>query len=407
MTASPTAPREGATPVAAAALTAAAEWPPAEDTAPAATIGVEEEFHIVDLETGVLRAGAPALLATRAEVEPELQRTMIETATEVHRTLDELREDLVARRGRLVAAARGLGLGVVAAGTVPGSGSSVARVFPKARYQWIHEEYRQLVAEQQVCACQVQVGVPDRDLAVRVARRIRGWLPTLLALSASSPTFRGADTGYASYRTVAISRWPTVGPPPDVATADEYEAMVRTLVDSGVIADAGMIYFDAWPSARYPTIEVRIADGCPDLDDVVLLAALSRALVAVAAGASPDEARRGSGAVPGHHGPAAEAPVELVRAATWRAARSGLEQDLVDPFTARPVPAPDLVEALLTHLRTELEARGEWTLVRDLTDRLLARGTSAQCQRHLLSNGASDAELVADLVATTAAPPAG
>ncbi|WP_344135892.1 glutamate--cysteine ligase [Luedemannella flava] len=365
---------------------------------PGATIGVEEEFHIVDPETGDLRAGARALLASRAEVEPELHRTMIETATDVHEGLATLREDLVARRGQLVTAARALGLGVVASGTVPGSGGSVVRVFPKSRYEWIHEEYRQLVAEQQVCACQVQVGVPDRDLAVRVTRRVRGWLPTLLAMSASSPMFRCADTGYASYRTVAISRWPTVGPPPDVRSADEYDRLVESLVGSGVIKDAGMIYYDARPSARYPTVEVRIADGCPDLDDVVLLAALSRALVATAAAA---EGEATDGAVY-RAGPLAEAPVELVRAATWRAARSGLEQDLVDPFTARAVPAEKLVEALLEHVRPDLTARGEWPLVRDLVDRLLARGTSAQRQRALLTAGASDAELVADLVATTA-----
>ena len=117
--------------------------------------------------------------------------------------------------------------------------------------------------EQQVCACQVQVGVPDRDLAVRVCRRVRAWLPVLLALSASSPMFRGADTGYASYRTIAISRWPTVGPPPDFDTAAEYDESVSTLVDTGVISDAGMIYYDARPSARYPTVEIRIADACP------------------------------------------------------------------------------------------------------------------------------------------------
>lgn len=359
---------------------------PTASHVPGATIGVEEEFHIVDLATGELRAGARELLASRAEVEPELQRTMIETATEVHQTLDNLRADLLARRAQLVNAAEGLGLGVAAAGTVPGSGATTARVFPKARYQWIHEEYQQLVAEQQVCACQVQVGVPDRDLAVRVARRVRGWLPTLLAMSASSPTFRGADTGYASYRTVAISRWPTVGPPPDVRSAAEYDDLIASLVGSGVIKDAGMIYYDARPSARYPTIEIRIADGCPNLDDVILIAALSRALVATAA--ADDDAP--------------EAPVELVRAATWRAARSGLEEDLVDPFAARPVPAGELVDALLEHVRPELTERGEWPVVRELTDRLLARGTFAERQRELLTAGANDADLVADAVAVTA-----
>src|ERR1700730_8119741 len=147
----------------------------------------------------------------------------------------------------------------------------------------MYEEYQQIVVEQQVCACQVQVGVPNRDLAVRVCRRVRAWLPVLLALSARSPMFRRVDTGYASFRTIAISRWPTVGPPPDFESAAEYDEAVSTLVDSGVISDAGMIYYDARPSARYPTVEIRIPDACPRVDDALLLAALARALVVTTA----------------------------------------------------------------------------------------------------------------------------
>ena len=295
------------------------------------TVGVEEEFHIVSRATGGLRPAASTLMLTPAEVEPELQRTMIETATIVCTDMASLRTDLVRRRERLIDAASRCGLAVAASGTLPGSGEPVGRVYPKARYQWMYEEYRQIVVEQQVCACQVQVGVPDRDLAVRVCRRIRAWLPVLLAMSASSPMFRGVDTGYASFRTIAISRWPTVGPPPDFASAAEYNQTVSTLVDSGVISDAGMIYYDARPSARYPTVEIRIADACPQVDDAVLLAALGRALVVAAAA----EDRAGL-QVP-------SAATVLVRAATWRAARSGIEGDLLDPVTWQPVAAESVV----------------------------------------------------------------
>ena len=102
-------------------------------------------------------------------------------------------------------------------------------------------------------------------------------------MSASSPCFQGEDTGYASYRTVVVSRWPTVGPPPDFTSAEDYDRTVATLIHSGVISDAGMIYFDARLSARYPTIEIRVADACPSVDDAVLIAALARALVVTAA----------------------------------------------------------------------------------------------------------------------------
>jgi carboxylate-amine ligase len=258
-------------------------------------------------------------------------------------------------------------------------------------------EYRQLVDEQQVCACQVHVSVDDRDLAVRITRRIRGWLPALLAMSASSPCFQGEDTGYASYRTVVVSRWPTVGPPPDFASAADYDRTVATLIHSGVISDAGMIYFDARLSARYPTVEIRVADACPSVDDAVLIAALARALVVTAARVD---------AAPGDHQPDAALPASpqvLLRAATWRAARSGLDGHLIDPHTIQAVPAAELVRALLVHVRPVLEQRGEWDVVAQLTETLLARGPSARRQRATLQRGKPPADLVAGLAAETAA----
>jgi glutamate---cysteine ligase / carboxylate-amine ligase len=355
-----------------------------------ATVGVEEEFHIVDPRTGDLVPAARRVLRrTAGQAESELQRSIVETASAVHADLASLRRDLVARRRRLAEAAAGVGLAVATVGTVPASGTHRGRVFPEPRYEWMAAEYQQLVDEQQVCACQVHVSVADRDLAVRITRRIRGWLPVLLAMSASSPYFQGEDTGYASYRNIVVSRWPTVGPPPDFESAAEYDQTVASLVHSGVIVDAGMVYFDARLSARYPTIEVRVADGCPSVDDAVLLAALCRALVVIAA-RTGDETT-----VP-------SSPQVLLRAAMWRAARSGLDGLLVDPLTFRAVPAPDMVRALLEHLRPVLQERGEWDEVAALAGALLARGTSARRQREAMRRGRSKATVVAELVAETA-----
>jgi carboxylate-amine ligase len=354
------------------------------------TVGVEEEFHVVSAENGEPMAAARRLLRG-VDAEPEMQRSMVETASDVHTGLSALRADLVARRRSLADAAAPLGLAVVASGTVPSAGSHPTRVYPNERYEWMAQEYRQLVDEQQVCACQVQVGVPDRDLAVRITRRVRAWLPVLLAMSVSSPMFAGLDTGYASYRTVVTSRWPTVGPPPDLNSAQEYDHVVSTLVDSGVISDAGMIYFDARPSGRYPTVEIRVADASPLIDDVILLAALARALV-VTAGAEDS-----AGA------PLPGGPQVLLRAATWRAARSGLSGHLVDPLTRHAAPAAERVAALLTHVRSALEAHDEWDTVSELVAALLARGTSTARQRALLGAGTSPQALVAALAAETAA----
>jgi glutamate---cysteine ligase / carboxylate-amine ligase len=355
------------------------------------TVGVEEEFHVVRADSGAPEPAARRLLRGASDAVPELQRSMVETDTEVHTGLSALRADLVARRRSLAAAAERLGLAVVAAGTVPGAGLRATQVYPNERYEWMAHEYRQLVDEQQVCACQVHVGVPDRDLAVRVIRRIRAWLPTLLALSTSSPLFAGLDTGYASYRTVLTSRWPTVGPPPDLESAAEYDRLVDDLVASGVITDAGMVYFDARLSAKYPTVEVRIADSCPSVDDAVLLTALARGLVETAA------AEDAAGA------PLPTGPHMLLRAAMWRSARSGLGGHLVDPLSRSALPARDRVRSLLAYVRWAVESRGDWDTVAELWQAVSARDTSAARQRTMLRAGRSHGDVVAALVTETLA----
>jgi carboxylate-amine ligase len=363
------------------------------------TIGVEEEFHVLDPATGDLVPAARRLLRrNQSDAGPELQRSTVETATGIHLELAELRRDLLTRRRELAEAAASIGLAVASVGTVPASGSGGSRIFPDRRYEWMAAEYRHLVDEQQVCACQVHVRVDDRDLAVRITRRIRGWLPALLAMSASSPFFQGEDTGYASYRTVVVSRWPTVGPPPDFASAKEYDHTVTTLIDSGVISDSGMVYFDARLSARYPTIEIRVADACPSVDDAVLLAALARSLVVTAA-----HADAASDSEPQRDADVPHSPQVLLRAATWRAARSGLDGCLIDPRTLRAAPAADVVRALLNHVRPALEDHGEWQTVAELSEALLAHGPSARRQRDAHEHGRSPAAIIAELAAQTTA----
>jgi len=235
-----------------------------------------------------------------------------------------------------------------------------------------------LVREQLICSTQVHVDVDNRDLAIAAGHRIAPWLPALpalLALSASSPFWRGTDTGYASYRTLIGRRWPTSGALPGFASAADYDRAVADLVRSGVITDPGMLYFDVRPSAHLPTLELRIADSCPRLEDVVLLAGLFRALVIWAV------------AVEYEGSPLAAVRPELLQAATWRAARAGLESDLVDPVAVAPVPAGRLIGQLLTELRSTLESTGDWELVCELTRSALARGSSAARQRAARASG--------------------
>ena len=291
--------------------------------------GVEEEFHIVDLATRRLTGQADRLMGQLPadRFSWEMQRSVVEANSRPWAGLAELAGDIAGLRQAAIAAAEPFGLGIVAAGTVPLADPGTLQVTADPRYERIRGEYRMLVREQLICSTQVHVDVDDRDLAIAVGRRVAPWLPALLALSASSPFWLGADTGYASYRTLIWRRWPTAGALPGFESAAEYDRAVADLVRSGVILDPGMIYFDVRPSAHLPTLELRICDSCPALADVVLLAGLFRALVireveAEHEGLPPVSVRPG-----------------LLEAATWRAAQAGLQGDLVDPVTAGPVPA--------------------------------------------------------------------
>jgi carboxylate-amine ligase len=334
------------------------------------TIGVEEEFHIVDLQTRRPVPRAAELLARVADdrTVPELQASMVETNSMVCTTLDEVRADLGGLRTRLVAAATSLGLGVVAAGSVPLMDLDELAPWPSERNDAMLAEYAVIAREQIICGVQTQVGIDDRDLAARALSAALVWAPIPLALTASSPYWMGVDTGYASFRTQVWGRWPSAGVPSIFTSAAHYDAVVSGLVDSGVILDRGMVYFDGRLSVRFPTVEFRVCDASPLIDDVILVTGLWRALAltcieALDTSGTPDVSR------------------ELVQAARWRAARSGLSGSLIAPTTGRAVPATDAVELMLDHVRPALEALGDWEQVRELATAALARGGSAQRQR--------------------------
>ncbi|HUJ05605.1 MAG TPA: glutamate--cysteine ligase [Streptosporangiaceae bacterium] len=333
--------------------------------------GVEEEFHTVDLDTGLLTAQADQLLdrLPRGRFSAELHRSVLEANSRPWVHLADLADDVAGLRRAAVDVAQPLGLGVVAAGTVPLADPDALGVTADPRYEHMSGEYRMLVREHLICALQVHVDVNGRDQAVAVAHRVSPWLPVLLALSASSPFWLGTDTGYASYRTLIWRRWPTARAMARFDSAADYDQTVADLVQSGVISDPGMIYFDVRPSAHLPTVELRICDACPLVDDVLMLTGLFRALViqetAAAIACSPPRPVR----------------PELIEAATWRAAQSGLEGQLVDPSTATAMPAHELVRQLLAELRPTLEAVGDWELLTELTESALARASSAARQR--------------------------
>ncbi|MDT5179273.1 MAG: glutamate---cysteine ligase / carboxylate-amine ligase [Mycobacterium sp.] len=356
------------------------------------TLGVEEEFHLVDLRTRRLTARAPELLAELSDTYvAELQRCVVEINSGVVDTLEGLRADLLGHRRVLVDSAAKLGMGVVAAGSVPLSVPAEMQVTQTARYRQMLADYQLLAREQLICGTQVHVGIEDRDESVAVANRVAPYVPILLALSASSPFWAdGSDTGYSSGRTLVWQRWPTTGLAAPVATAAEYDRLVSDLVSSGAIADSGMVYFDVRPAIATPTLELRVCDSCPSIDTIVLIAGLFRALVE----RELDALRSGA--------PALVLSAPLGRAALWRAARSGLEGDLVDVVGLRGRPAACVVTDLVGLLRPQLEEAGDWAVVNELVERVLIAGTSATRQRRALRRRGRLTDVVDQLIDETA-----
>ncbi|MER6427587.1 glutamate--cysteine ligase [Streptomyces sp900105245] len=347
-------------------------------------LGAEEEFHVLDVESGRLVPRAAELLGRfdRPGLTSELQRSVVESNSGVHDTLDGLWTDLASTRRRLDAAASAAGLAVVAAGTVPLAGLGSRDVTADPRYQRMADDYRRVADEQLICSAQVHVDVPDRDTAVRAMCLVSPWLPPLLALSASSPFWLGTDTGYASWRTMLWQRWPTAGPAGCHRDAADYDEAVAELIRSGVISDAGMIYHDVRPSAHQNTLELRICDACPRVETVVLVAGLFRALV-----------RQACEHLEHADGPVCDGRHDWLRAAAWRAARSGLEGHLVDPVTRYGALAPDVLTGMLARLRPALEAAGDWETVHGLLEEALADGTAA----HRLRRAAQADDLLASV----------
>ncbi len=360
------------------------------------TIGVEEEYQIVDMKTRELRPRALRILpgaqaAVGDQVTPELYLSQIEIGTPVCRTLAEVRAELTRLRREVSAAAEGEGSHIAAAGTHPFSHWEDQEITPRRRYTGIAEEYEQLAREHLIYGCHVHVGIKDREAAIQVMNRARLWLAPLLALAANSPFWLSRDTGYASFRTEIWRRWPLAGTPQVFRSRAEYDALVDTLVATGSISDATKIYWDVRPSSRFETLEFRVTDVCLTVDEAVMIAGLVRALTRTCY----EYSARAE--------PLKEVRPELLRAAKWRAARYGLDEDLIDVEKGESVAAPELVGRLLAHLRAALEADQDWEEVGELVSATLRRGNGAARQRAAFARANSFEEIVDLIVAETSA----
>jgi carboxylate-amine ligase len=353
------------------------------------SFGVEEELLLVAPDSGAPVALAQAVTGQDADYAPEseLQQQQVETGTAPCTSLGELWVQLRARRRAAANAAERSGVQVAALATSPLA--VTPSTTPAERYLQMVELYALTAQEQLTCGCHVHVSVASEEEGVAVLDRIRPWLAPLLAMTANSPFWQHRDTGYASYRHQVWGRWPSAGPTELFGTPRTYHDSVRSMIESGGLLDEGMIYFDARLSRRYPTVEIRIADVCLRAQDAVLLAAIVRALVETAArawraGEPPRSVRTG-----------------LLRLASWRASRSGLDTELIHPLTDRAAAAGLVVQALLDHVTPALADAGDLDTTVDLAGQLLSRGNGAVLQRRVQQRTGDLAAVVRAAVACT------
>ncbi|MRH91475.1 YbdK family carboxylate-amine ligase [Nocardia sp. SYP-A9097] len=336
------------------------------DTLP--TVGVEEEFLLVDPRTGAPVGKNVDVARTAADLgmdmQLEIMRCQVETSTRIHtNSTDLLRELRELRRGAAACAEKNDAV-LLAVAVPPTHSDELLPVTSTPRYRRIAEDFGRLAQEQGLCGCHVHVAVPDRATALRVGNFLRPWLPSLLALTANSAIYHGDETGYASWRNILWRRWPSAGPPPHFDSVCEFDTAVESMLSLGVILDRKMVYWDVRPSVTFPTVEVRVSDVPATADEAALLATLVRAAVMIA--------QRGGGAP--------EVAEGTLHAAYWRAAHGGMDGPAVNPADGRIIPVRDLLAEFIALIEPALIELGDLAFVTDTFTELLARGNGAHRQ---------------------------
>jgi carboxylate-amine ligase len=362
---------------------------------PAFTIGIEEEYLLVDPESRDLLRDPPDSLMKQCEevlgpqVGHEFLKAQVEVGTKVSNTVAEARQDLVMLRRGLRDVAERNGIAYIAASTHPFADWAEQQITDKTRYQMLAKDLQAVARRLVICGMHVHVGIEDPEVRLDLMNQVTYFLPHLLALSSSSPFWHGVETGLKSYRMSVFYSLPRTGPPERFSSWSEYERHVAALVDAGLIEDATRLWWDIRPSARYPTIEMRIADISTRVDDGITVAALFLSLLGMLFRRRLDNQRWRSYSN------------MLVSENTWRAQRYGVEGSLADFGKGTLIPFADLMEEAVELVRPDAEAFGCVAEVARIRD--LARdGTSADRQlaafRAAIDAGASDEEALRKVV---------
>jgi carboxylate-amine ligase len=336
------------------------------------TLGVEEEFQIVDPQTGELRSHVSELLASSVPVlgdhiKRELHQSIVEVGTKICADVGELRDEIFRTRRELSNAAERVGLAVAAAGTHPFSRWQDQILSPGVRYDSIVEELQQLARSLLIFGLHVHVGVPDRSLMIDLMNEVRYFLPHLLALSTSSPFWMGRDTGLKSYRTTVFRRFPRTGVPDHFESWSEYENYIQLLVDLHSIDDAKKIWWDVRPHPQFGTLEFRVCDVPTKPEAAVMLGALVQAIVVKLYRLRV----RNQGFRTYRRA--------LIEENKWRAARYGIDGKLIDFGRRAEVPMRDLAIELLEFIDDVVDDLGSRRDI-DYIHTVLREGTSADRQ---------------------------
>ncbi len=341
---------------------------------PSLTIGIEEEYLIVDRVTrDLVREPDPGFMEACAErigdrVTAEYLQCQAEVGTTPHATAGEATQELIALRRGIADAAESFGYAAIAASSHPFARWREQTHTRKDRYDALRADLGQTVRRMLICGCHVHAGIEDDDLRIDLMNQAAYFLPHLLALSCSSPFWEGEDTGLASYRLTVFDALPRTGLPDPLNSYSEYRRLTDQLVLSGCIEDATRIWWDIRPSDKFPTLEQRVTDVCSRVRDAGAVAALYQCLLAYLFRLRSRNQRWRL------------YPHTLIRENRWRAQRYGASGDLVDHGHARLAPIADLVEELIDMLTPEaemLDCRTELVHIR----RIAAEGVSADRQR--------------------------
>lgn len=345
------------------------------------TLGIEEEYLLVDAETGDLAEAPGALMQDckarlKDQVSPEFLRCQIEVGTPVARDIAEARDQLQHLRGTIAQIAGDYGLAPISASCHPFANWRDQHHTDKERYNVLSRDMAAVARRMLICGMHVHVGLPDSDMRIDLMNQVSYFLPHLLALSASSPFWQAEDTGLSSYRTTVFGDMPRTGLPPKLGSWGEFERSVGALAELDIIEDASKIWWDLRPSAKFPTLETRICDACPRLDDTITLAALIQATTRMLWRLSRQNTRW------------REYDNFLLGENRWRAVRYGTSEGLIDFGDHRILPFAELAEDWIALIAADADALNSQHAIARLRD-MVDAGTSADRQRAVLSGALS------------------